>query len=55
MKSSANEHTVNSGKKTILPADVFKALEDTEFEFMKEALEAEFKSTAPHGIFYEMS
>lgn len=40
----ANEHTVNAGKKTILPADVFKALEDTEFGFLKEALEAEFKS-----------
>ncbi|VUC22431.1 unnamed protein product [Clonostachys rosea] len=38
----ANEHTVNAGKKTILPNDVFKALEDTEFGFLKERLEAEF-------------
>lgn len=42
---SANEHTVNAGKKTISPADVFKALEDTEFSFLKPRLEAEFDST----------
>ncbi|KAM0273064.1 hypothetical protein ACHAPA_001794 [Fusarium lateritium] len=39
---SANENTVNAGKKTISPADVFKALEETEFAFLKEPLEAEF-------------
>lgn len=41
---SANENTVAAGKKTILPADVFKALDDTEFSFLKEPLEAEFAS-----------
>lgn len=47
---SANENTVAAGKKTILPADVFKALDDTEFSFLKEPLEAEFASTfaKPH-------
>ncbi|RGP60273.1 DNA polymerase epsilon subunit d [Fusarium sporotrichioides] len=39
---SANESTVNAGKKTISPADVFKALEETEFAFLREPLEAEF-------------
>lgn len=41
---SANENTVAAGKKTISPADVFKALDDTEFSFLKEPLEAEFAS-----------
>lgn len=43
---SANENTVNAGKKTIAPADVFKALEETEFAFLREPLEAEFASTS---------
>ncbi|KFH40263.1 hypothetical protein ACRE_090770 [Hapsidospora chrysogenum ATCC 11550] len=38
----ANERTVNAGKKTIAPADVFNALEDIEFGFLRERLEAEF-------------
>lgn len=42
---SANENTVNANKKTIAPADVFKALDDIEFSFLKEPLEAEFAST----------
>ncbi|KAL5088825.1 hypothetical protein Trisim1_006240 [Trichoderma cf. simile WF8] len=42
LASHANENTVAAGKKTILPADVFKALDDTEFSFLKEPLEAEF-------------
>ncbi|UNI15041.1 DNA-directed DNA polymerase [Purpureocillium takamizusanense] len=42
LASHANEHTVNAGKKTVLPADVFKALDDTEFSFLREPLEAEF-------------
>ncbi|KAL1890192.1 hypothetical protein Cpir12675_005508 [Ceratocystis pirilliformis] len=42
LASAANENTKNSGKKTILPADVFKALDDTEFSFMREQLELEF-------------
>jgi hypothetical protein len=41
---SANENTVAAGKKTISPADVFKALDDTEFSFLKEPREAEFAS-----------
>lgn len=35
---------MDANKKTIAPADVFKALEDTEFAFLKEPLEAEFAS-----------
>ncbi|KAH8174001.1 histone-like transcription factor (CBF/NF-Y) and archaeal histone domain-containing protein [Sarocladium implicatum] len=42
LASHANEHTFNAGKKTIAPADVFKALDDIEFGFLKEPLEAEF-------------
>ncbi|OAQ81649.1 CBF/NF-Y family transcription factor [Purpureocillium lilacinum] len=42
LASHANEHTVNAGKKTVLPADVFRALDDTEFSFLREPLEAEF-------------
>jgi hypothetical protein len=41
---SANEHTHNANKKTIMPADVFKALDDIEFGDFREALEAEFAS-----------
>ncbi|KAI1330811.1 histone-fold-containing protein [Xylariaceae sp. FL0255] len=40
---SANEHTMNNHKKTIMPGDVFAALEDIEFPFLRERLEAEFK------------
>lgn len=36
---------MDANKKTIAPADVFKALEDTEFSFLREPLEAEFNST----------
>ncbi|RTE78753.1 hypothetical protein BHE90_006760 [Fusarium euwallaceae] len=42
LASHANENTMNAGKKTIAPADVFKALEDTEFSFLRAPLEAEF-------------
>ncbi|KXX80096.1 DNA polymerase epsilon subunit D [Madurella mycetomatis] len=42
LANSANEFTVSSGKKTIMPADVFKALDDIEYGFMREKLEAEF-------------
>lgn len=44
MTASANDFTVASNKKTIMPADVFKALDETEFGFMRERLEAEFAS-----------
>lgn len=36
---------MSMGKKTISPADVFKALDDVEFGFLKERLEAEYNST----------
>ncbi|KAG5979963.1 hypothetical protein E4U55_004535 [Claviceps digitariae] len=42
LASRANEHTINANKKTISPADVFKALDDIEFDFLKQPLEAEF-------------
>ncbi|KAH7137244.1 histone-fold-containing protein [Dactylonectria estremocensis] len=42
LASHANEITVTAGKKTVTPADVFKALEDTEFSFLRAPLEAEF-------------
>ncbi|KAJ4272202.1 hypothetical protein NW762_000913 [Fusarium torreyae] len=42
LASHANENTTNAGKKTISPADVFKALEETEFSFLRGPLEAEF-------------
>ena len=44
MEPSANEHVQNAGKKTVMPTDVFQALEDTEFAFLREPLEAEFAS-----------
>lgn len=43
----ANEHTQSNNKKTIMPGDVFAALEDIEFPFFRERLEAEFKSWSP--------
>lgn len=36
---------MNANKKTIAPGDVFKALDEIEFGFLKEPLEAEFAST----------
>ncbi|KAI0406781.1 histone-fold-containing protein [Xylaria palmicola] len=43
LANASNEHTLNNNKKTIMPADVFAALEDIEFPFFRERLEAEFK------------
>ncbi|XXG98127.1 exosome catalytic subunit dis3 [Hypoxylon texense] len=43
LSNAANEHTKNSNKKTIMPADVFDALDNIEFSFLRERLEAEFK------------
>ncbi|KAI0850536.1 histone-fold-containing protein [Daldinia vernicosa] len=43
LANAANEHTQSSNKKTIMPADVFAALEDIEFPSFCETLEAEFK------------
>ncbi|KAJ2979489.1 hypothetical protein NQ176_g3224 [Zarea fungicola] len=42
LASHANEITLNANKKTIMPADVFRALDEIEFDFLKEPLEAEF-------------
>ncbi|KAI0165647.1 histone-fold-containing protein [Xylariaceae sp. FL1272] len=43
LANAANEHTLDNNKKTIMPGDVFAALEDIEFPFLRERLEAEFK------------
>ncbi|KAJ2978760.1 hypothetical protein NUW58_g7394 [Xylaria curta] len=43
LANAANEHTLNNNKKTIMPGDVFAALDDIEFPFFRERLEAEFK------------
>lgn len=40
----ANEVTTLQNKKTIMPADVFRALDDIEYGFMRERVEAEFAS-----------
>ncbi|KAK5658696.1 hypothetical protein OQA88_1505 [Cercophora sp. LCS_1] len=42
LAASANELTTSANKKTIMPQDVFKALDETEFGFMRERVEAEF-------------
>ncbi|OIW35138.1 histone-fold-containing protein [Coniochaeta ligniaria NRRL 30616] len=42
LSNAANEWTMSGGKKTIMPADVFRALDDIEYGFMREKLEAEF-------------
>ena len=38
---SAAEHATKSGKKTVMPKDVFDAMRETEFTFMLERLEQE--------------
>ncbi|KAL1860451.1 hypothetical protein Daus18300_009225 [Diaporthe australafricana] len=40
--NAANEVTTLQNKKTVMPADVFRALDDIEFGFMRERVEAEF-------------
>ncbi|OHF01055.1 DNA polymerase epsilon subunit D [Colletotrichum orchidophilum] len=42
LASHANEITQNAGKKTVSAEDVFKALDDIEFGFLREPLEQEF-------------
>lgn len=42
LATNANEYTLSAGKKTIAPADVFQALDEIEFGFMRERVEAEF-------------
>ncbi|KAK1471830.1 DNA polymerase epsilon subunit D [Colletotrichum cuscutae] len=42
LASHANEITTNAGKKTVSAEDVFKALDDIEFGFLREPLEQEF-------------
>ncbi|PSR92413.1 hypothetical protein BD289DRAFT_428813 [Coniella lustricola] len=43
LANAANEITALQSKKTIMPADVFRALDDIEYGFMRERVEAEFK------------
>ncbi|KAK8042061.1 hypothetical protein PG993_006584 [Apiospora rasikravindrae] len=43
LASAANEQTLHSGKKTILPDDVFEALDSIEYGQFRERLQAEFK------------
>lgn len=44
LSNAANEHTTHhANRKTIMPADVFAALDDIEYPFFRERLEAEFK------------
>jgi len=45
---SANEFTLSANKKTIMPADVYKALDEIEFGYMRERVEAEFASRFFH-------
>lgn len=42
LASASNEFTLSANKKTIMPADVFAALDEIEYGFMRERLEAEF-------------
>ncbi|KAK9778428.1 hypothetical protein SCAR479_04830 [Seiridium cardinale] len=41
--NSANERTMNSNKKTIMPPDVFEALDDIEYPEFKDLVQQEFK------------
>jgi len=41
VENSAAEHAARSGKKTVMPKDVFDAMHELEFEFMLPRLEAE--------------
>ncbi|KAK8083517.1 hypothetical protein PG996_002298 [Apiospora saccharicola] len=43
LANAANERTLSSGKKTILPDDVFEALDDIEYGQFRDRLQAEFK------------
>ncbi|KAK7952429.1 uncharacterized protein PG986_008157 [Apiospora aurea] len=43
LASAANEQTLHSGKKTILPDDVFEALDQIEYGQFRDRLQAEFK------------
>ncbi|KAB5580650.1 histone-fold-containing protein [Coniochaeta sp. 2T2.1] len=51
LSNAANEWTQSGGKKTIMPADVFRALDDIEYGFMRERLEAEFASESIYPAF----
>uniref|UniRef100_L2FFK0 DNA polymerase epsilon subunit D n=1 Tax=Colletotrichum fructicola (strain Nara gc5) TaxID=1213859 RepID=L2FFK0_COLFN len=46
LAAHANQNTVNANKKTVSAEDVFKALEDIEFGFLREPLEQEFATAA---------
>lgn len=43
--NSANEKTLNANKKTIMPPDVFDAMDEIEFGQFRETVQKEFKST----------
>ncbi|KAH8675908.1 histone-fold-containing protein [Xylariales sp. PMI_506] len=43
LANAANEKTLASGKKTIMPPDVFDALEDIEYTQFREIIQAEFQ------------
>ncbi|KAK2073012.1 hypothetical protein P8C59_007326 [Phyllachora maydis] len=46
LAAAANELTLDNNRKTITPEDVFKAVEDIEYGFMRPKLEAEFNKFA---------
>ncbi|KAM0814608.1 hypothetical protein AB5N19_00398 [Seiridium cardinale] len=43
LANAANERTMNSNKKTIMPPDVFEALDDIEYPEFKDLVQQEFK------------
>jgi hypothetical protein len=50
--TSANENAVTQNRKTIAPADVFKALEDLEFPDFKPRLEMELAREFCYSLFW---
>ncbi|KAI0125812.1 histone-fold-containing protein [Xylariales sp. AK1849] len=46
LANAANEITTSSGKKTIMPQDVFDSLDEIEFPEFREVIQAEFKSSS---------
>lgn len=47
---SANDFTTGANRKTITPQDVFNAIDEIEYGFMREKLEAEFASMHTHAF-----
>jgi len=52
MDNRANENAASSGRKTISPQDVLKALDDLEFGDFKPRLEAELASSFTFSILH---